>query len=111
MNWLRQRREEVGIETQDDLAALLQLEGYGVTRATVSHWENGRNQPPLKESVARISLARVLKLSEHELLRRAGYNVDSEFSEAGERAAHIVDSLAPDQQKLALRLLEQLLPE
>jgi transcriptional regulator with XRE-family HTH domain len=110
MDWLRKRREEVGLETQEDLATQLQLEGVTTTRASVSHWENGRNKPPLDEPIFRAALAKVLRLSQPELLRLAGYEVvRSAHSESGERAAHILDQLPAEKQQLALKVLEQFL--
>ncbi len=107
MNWLKQRREEIGILSQEELAAKLQLQGVNVVRATVSAWENDRNKPPLKDPAFRVALAAVLRLSEPELLRKAGFGIEIAHTEAGERGANIIDGLPPDQQRLALRLLEQ----
>lgn len=109
MNWLRKRRGQVGLETQEDLAAQLQLEGIVITRASISHWENGRNKPPLDQPEFRAALAKVLRLTQPELLRLAGYEVSkARHSDAAERAANIVDELPPEKQDLAIRLLEQL---
>lgn len=109
MNWLRQRRQEIGITVQEDLATQLQLEGVNVTRATISHWETDRNKPPLDDGQFRQALAKVLKLSEPELLRRAGYQTSTiGHSEAAQIGADIIDHLPPDKQDLAVRLLEQL---
>lgn len=108
-NWLRQLREKAGIETQDDLAARLQLEGFNVGRGAIGHWETGRNTPPLDDPELRTILAKVLRVSEPELLRQAGYPViRTHRSELAEQAADIVDELSPDKQDLAVRLLEQL---
>lgn len=109
MNWLRKRREQVGLETQEDLASQLQLEGVTITRASISHWENSRNKPPLDDPQFREALAKVLRLSQPELLKLAGYEVSkTRYSDAAERAAIIVDELPPEKQDLAIRLLEQL---
>lgn len=109
MNWLRERRQEVGLTVQDDLVTQLQLEGVSVTRGAVSHWENDRNKPPLDNGEFRRALAKVLRLSEPELLRRAGYQTATVGrSEAAKIGADIIDDLPPDRQELAVRLLEQL---
>lgn len=108
MNWLRDRRKQVGIETVDDLAVQLQLAGYNIGRSAVSHWENERSKPPLKDIELRRALATVLKLSEPELLRMAGYEIIANHTEAGERAAHIVDELPPEKQDIILKMLEAL---
>ena len=108
INWLRQLREHVGLDTQEELAAQLQLEGFSFTRAAVSHWENGRYNPPLNDAEFRKALAKVLKVSQSELLRLAGFEVEKgDHSEAGEKAAHLIDKLPPDKQDLALKILEQ----
>jgi transcriptional regulator with XRE-family HTH domain len=110
INWLRKQRELVGIDTQEDLATKLQLEGINVTRASVSHWENERNNPPLDDPDFRKALARVLKVSQPELLKLAGYEVARlPHSEAAERGAFIIDQLPADEQDLAVKILEQFL--
>ncbi len=109
MHWLTKRRKEVGLETQSDLEARLQLAGFNVTRAAISHWENNRNNPPLDDPDFRQVLARILRLSPHEILKLAGYEVDKpQHTAAGERAASIIDHLPPEKQELAIRLIEQL---
>lgn len=110
MNWLKARRERVGIESQEEFAALLQLEGFSITRAAISHWENGTRQPPFNNPMFRKALAKILRMSEPKLLRFAGYEVeDSIHTEEAERGAEIIDQLEPGKRELALRLLEQLL--
>ena len=104
MKWLRERREELDIN-QDELTARLQLEGVAVTRATLSHWEVGRHSPPMNDPEFRLALARSLKLSIREVLQRSGYEVIQTHTDAGERAADIVDELPPDGRELALDLL------
>lgn len=112
MNWLKQKREQVGINSQEELAARLQLEGINVTRAAISHWENGRNRPAFDDPDFTQALARVLRLTPPELLKLAGYQVArTNHTDAGERGAAIIDSLPPDRQNLAIKLLEQLLTE
>lgn len=109
MNWLKMRREKVGIGSQEELAAHLQLEGIDITRSAVSHWENGTRQPPLNNPIFRQALARILRMSEPEILKMAGYKVATTYSDDAERAASIVEQLTPDKRELALRLLEQFL--
>lgn len=109
-NWLRQLRKNAGIDTVDDFAARLQLEGVSFTRAAVSHWENGRHKPPLHDADFRKALSRVLRVSEAEILRLAGFELEkADRSDAAERAAYLVDQLPAEKQDLAIKLLEQLL--
>lgn len=107
-NWLRVRREFVGL-TQDELAAKLQLAGFTYSRAAVSHWETGRYPIPLADSQFREALAHILKMSVGSLLREAGYETVTEYSEDARQAAEIVDQLSEHERKLALRLLKQFL--
>lgn len=109
MGWLRNRREQMGITSQGELAARLQLEGFSVSRAAVSAWEIGRNRIPVEDPDFRRALSRILRMTEQEILRAEGYKVPEKLSEAAEKAASIVDQLPPDKQNLAIRLLEQLL--
>lgn len=108
MNWLRQRRDELGL-TQDEMIARLQVEGVEVSRATLSNWENGVHYPPLKDEKARAGIARALKLSVKELMKRSGYDVTEIHSSAAERAAHIVDQLDEETQNKVVKMLEALL--
>lgn len=106
MNWLRTRREELGFRTQGELAEKLQLQGYSVTRATISHWENDRYSIPLDDPRTREILARVLRLSEAEMLSRAGYRVTMRHTPEGERAAIMIDSMSESDRERALRVIE-----
>ncbi len=107
-SWIRERRGELHI-TQEELAARLQLAGLDVTRATVSHWENGRHALPLENPIYAKAIADALKLSVRDVLILAGYDVSQKQpSRAAQRAAHIIDSLPKDKQDLAIRILEQL---
>src|SRR3989304_9878211 len=100
-NWLRNLRENAGLDTQEELAARLQLEGISVTRASISHWENGRYNPPLSDPHFRETLSRILRISQSELLRLAGFEVyKTEHSDAAERAAYLVDQLPAEKQVL-----------
>jgi len=108
-NWLRQRMHQVGITTDVELARLLELEGLTYTPGAVSHWATGARKPPFHKPEFREALARVLKLKEDEMLRRAGYGISTpRRSKEAEMAADIVDDMPPDKQKMAVRILEQL---
>jgi transcriptional regulator with XRE-family HTH domain len=107
-SWLKSLRESAFIN-QDDLAARLQVEGFDVTRASVSHWETGRHEPPLQDPEFRRALSRALRVNVRTILRLAGYEVDEQqHSVLAERVANLVDQLPTDLQELALRLVEQL---
>lgn len=105
-SWLRTYRKKLSL-TQDDLAARLQVSGFEVTPAAISHWETGRYNPPLHNIEFRNVLASILKISPQELLAAEGYETEQHHTKAGERAADIVDSLSADQQELVLGILEQ----
>lgn len=106
-NWLKARREELDLK-QGELVARLQISGIDVSQSTLSNWETGRYQPPLEDPDFRRELAKALRMSVHSLLIAAGYEVrDESHSEAAARAAFIIDQLEPDQQKIALNILEQ----
>ncbi|MDX2159926.1 MAG: hypothetical protein SF162_01245 [bacterium] len=109
MNWLMQRCKDVGIETQQELASKLQLAGFDYSRSAVSSWMTGARNPPLDDPEFRRVLARILRLTPKEILKLAGYEVEEDHSQAGERAAAIVDQLPPDKQELAISVLEQFL--
>lgn len=109
-SWLRQRREQLRI-TQDELAARLQVAGFDVTRASISHWEVGRNSPPLENPEFRKALADVLKMSVANLLKSEGFETSVDYSSNALYAAEIIDQLPEDKQRLALGILEQFLSE
>lgn len=108
MNWLKERREALGL-SQDELTARLQIEGIEVTRGSLSNWETGRHNPPLGDENFRTALSRALRMSVKEILKRSGYDVTINHSDAGERAAHIVDQLDEQMQQKAVKMLEALL--
>ena len=108
MEWLRQRRKELDL-TYDDLAARLAIEGFVITAGSISHWEKGRHKPPMDDPDFRKALAAALRVNVRTLLKMAGYEVvPIEHTTRAEQVAHLVDKLPPDQQELALRLVEQL---
>ncbi|GIL12522.1 MAG: hypothetical protein BroJett038_12420 [Chloroflexota bacterium] len=106
--WIKERRIDLKM-SQEDLAARLQLEGFQVTAGAISHWENGRHDPPLENPEFRIAIGKALRLNPTALLRRAGYEVANELSDNARQAAEIVDQLSEEQQRLALGILEQIL--
>jgi transcriptional regulator with XRE-family HTH domain len=106
-NWIKQRRKELNI-SQEELSARLQIMGFDIARATVSHWEMGKHYPPIHDMDFAIALSKALEITTYDLLQRAGY-ITSEFGENAGRAAAIIDALPPDQQDFALVMLEQLL--
>ena len=108
MNWLKQRREELGL-TQDEMIARMQVEGVKVSRSALSTWENDVYNPPLQDEQARGGIARALKLSVKEVMKRSGYDVTELHSSAAERAAHIVDQLDEETQNKVVKMLEALL--
>jgi len=108
MNWLRQRREQLHLN-QEELAARLQLAGFDVARASISHWETGRFKPPFNDPDFTKVFASVLKMSINSMLKQAGYEIVTDLSDNARQAAEIVDQLPADRQRLAIGLLEQLL--
>lgn len=107
-NWLKNRREAIDLR-QDELAAKLQIEGFDVSRATISNWETGRHEPPMHDPEFRHALARSLRLNVRTMLKLAGYEVTEQpHSTTAELAADLIDRLPPEKQQLALRLIETL---
>ena len=108
-NWLKTFRIRRKL-SQEELSARLQLQGFDISPGAISHWENERYKAPLDEAEFRQALANVLQVSVRELLVAAGYEVSQHpHSDAGERAAFIIDQLSPDKQELAIGILEQFL--
>lgn len=105
-SWLRTYRNKLRI-TQEELAARLQTRGFEYSAGAISHWEKGRYKPPIHNEEFRNVLASILRITPQEMLSAAGYETEQEHSEAGERAATILDRLPPDKQQLALSILEQ----
>lgn len=108
MNWLKERRDELGL-TQEEMTARMQVEGVPMLRSSLSNWETGKFNPPIKDAKSRAALARALKLSVKEVMRRSGYDVTLTHSEAAERAAYIIDQLDTDTQDKVVKMLEALL--
>lgn len=106
--WLAQRREEVGI-SQEEFASRLQLDGFNITRAAVANWEQGRNNPKTDNLLLMESIGKALRLSVRDILQLSGYEISESHSNAGQRAAYIVDRLKERDQKLALEILERFL--
>lgn len=113
MTWLRERREHLGL-SQEALAVKLQQAGLDVSRAAVSHWETGRDNPPIRDINGRRALAEALSLTVPDLLHMAGeVEIGDEVvasipSDAARRAALIINRLPPDAQRTALEQLRAL---
>lgn len=105
MKWIRERREQLGI-TQDDLAAMLQVLGYSVGSAAVSHWETGKRQPPLDDASFVSHLADALKLDDSTVLRLSGFAIKHKHGEMAERAASLIDKMPSKDQQRILRIIE-----
>jgi transcriptional regulator with XRE-family HTH domain len=103
--WLRERRKSIGIETLEELARLLQLQGFAISPSALSHYEQGRRSIPLDDDDFRNALMRVLKYSESELMRAAGFEIGSDLTEDGQRAAEIIEKLPPDARIIAMDIL------
>jgi len=107
-SWIARRRNQLEI-SQSDLVARLTINGYEVSRPTVSNWENGK-VPPLDDPTFVRAIANALKMSVLDVLIVAGYPLTSDsHTEDGRRAADIVDQLPEDKRRLALGVLEQIL--
>lgn len=107
-DFLRKRLQDLDL-SQADLARSLTLRGKSTTRATVGHWINGRNFPPLEDEDFRFALAASLELDVNQLLVEIGFTVvDTERSMEARRAADIVDRLPSDAKELALEYLDML---
>lgn len=87
----------------------LQLNGYSISRGTISHWEMGRVYPPFHDPEFTNALADALQLSVIGILVHAGYRVSRDgFSENAKHAAEIIDKMPPKKQAVAINILEQL---
>lgn len=106
-DFLRQRRAELQI-SQQELADRLSERGQETSYARVSHWETGRNQPPIELVAFRNALALSLEMTVDDLMRTLGYITSGNLSENAIQAAQIIERLPNDAQELALDLLHQL---
>ena len=107
-DFLKQRRTELKL-SQSDVAEQLSEKGQETGNARISHWETGRNKPPLEDAAFRKALASVLEIDVHTMLEKLGYVVedDGRTIEA-KMAADIVDQLSPEGRQLAIELLRSL---
>ena len=107
MNWIQSRRKKLNL-SQDDLARNLQLAGYSVTRASVSHWENGRYLPPLEDEKFRMAISTALQMSESEMLTLAGYAIHNDDDTDAVRAAIIISRLPKSVRNHVMEYLDML---
>lgn len=105
--WLQNRRQHLGI-SQEELASRLQLAGFDIGRSTISNWEQSRHSPPFDNPKFLKAISEILDLPVSKVLYMAGFDLTSQHGEIAEQAAYLIDSLPPDRQILALRLLESL---
>lgn len=70
--WIAKRRKELNLN-QEQLAAKLQLLGIDVGRSAISHWENGKYQPPYNDVAFVRALAQALEVEPAFVLSQIGY--------------------------------------
>lgn len=107
--WIKQRRKEIHI-SQEELSERLQIRGFDVARATVSHWEMDKYLPPINDPAFAIGLADSLELGLMDMLIRAGFELRFDDKDAV-MGAEIIHRLEPRMKKTAIHLLETLLRE
>lgn len=106
--YISQRRKELRLSLAD-LATLMSQQGYNVERQTISHWEHGRNQPPLHDPIFRQALAIALQVNQNDLAQMVGLIVpNSERSKEAMYGAELIDSMADKDRKKAIKILESL---
>lgn len=93
----------------EDIARMLSLRGYSVTKQAVNSWVVKGRQPDISSAESRAALCKVFKISEQVLLEYLGYNLspDKLTSEA-RYAADIVNKLNEKDRRLAIRILENI---
>jgi len=107
-DFLRARREQIGI-SQYKLAERLSNHGQETSHTRISHWETGRNQPPLEDIAFRNALAYSLEMDVNEVMTILGFvRSNDDRSREALRAADIVEHLPPMAKELAIDYLEVL---
>jgi len=106
--YINYRRHQLGLSLAQ-LAAKLSEFGYHAERQTISHWEKGRNNPPIDDRVFRQALARALEVDVNTMMSQMGFIVNqSDRSPEALLGADLIDSMPPDKRRLAVGILEQL---
>lgn len=106
--FIREKRRELDLSL-GDLAQRLQLHGYAVERQTISHWETGRNKPPLDSKNFRYALARAFSIDEMTILAEIGM-ITTAFTHSSEAryGADLIEHMNPDKRKFAIGILEKI---
>lgn len=108
-DYLPRRRKELSI-SQFELASRLSHMGQETSPARVGHWETGRNNPPLNQTLFRQALALALETDVNTMMNQLGYALDTDdIGDDARRAAAIVESLPDSIKPLAIDYLEVLL--
>lgn len=106
--FLKHRREELGF-SQQELADRLSQEGQETGYGRVSHWETGRNKPPLEDVRFRRTLAGILQIDVNDMMKTLGYEINEEDRIPEARiAADIIELLPEEGRSLALDYLDML---
>jgi transcriptional regulator with XRE-family HTH domain len=107
-HWFKEKRESCEL-TQSNVAEELTRRGHPTSPARVSHWESGRNKPPLDNPLFREALASVLTIDVNEMMSDLGFVViETNRSKEAQLAASIVDHLPQDARQLAIDYLQVL---
>jgi transcriptional regulator with XRE-family HTH domain len=104
-DWLRRMREKRHI-SQQELADRLSELGYETSYARVSHWETGRNKPPLEDSGFRHALATALEIDSNTMMIELGFvTLRDDMAPEARVGAEIIENLPAEGRELALDLL------
>jgi transcriptional regulator with XRE-family HTH domain len=95
--------------TQQDLADSLSQSGHETSYARVSHWERGRNKPPLENPAFRMALATALQTDVNDMMSELGFVVtDEQRSRNALLAADLMDQMPEEAQLMALDIISSI---
>lgn len=88
---------------------MLSHAGYETSYARVSHWETGRNNPPLDDRGFRLALAAALGIDSNTMMIELGYvNIHQDMTVEAKIGAEIIEHLPAEGRELALDLLRSI---
>lgn len=106
--FIKQQRASKKLSLKD-MADVLERYGYKLERQTISHWEHGRNSPPMQDATFRRALAACFEMDVNDLMNAIGYVVqENDRSPESRLAAEIVERLPQNERQRAIIILQAL---
>jgi transcriptional regulator with XRE-family HTH domain len=110
--YLRARREMLGLTQEDVLAFLVQRGLKKYTHTSLIHWEKDRAMPPIYDPKFVRAIAEILGATDKEILRAAGFALDEDApDELPPEIRRLLERATPDELDKVIAMMQLLIAD